>query len=65
MSDQKAKAKGRKIGRGKRKNVGYRALAAKKRRIERMLRRFPKYRAPGWELKDGYGLVCTRKRGGA
>lgn len=67
MAEQKAKAKGRKIGRGKRQNLrsGYKPLAAKKRRIERMMRRFPGYSAPGWEMRKGIGLVCLRKRGGA
>lgn len=64
MSESKAKAKGRKIGRGTRKNSRYRSLAAKKRRLLRNLTRFPRYRAPGWELKNGV-LYCTRPRGGA
>lgn len=52
------KAKGRKIGRGKKKNarMGYRDRAAKKLRIARMMRLFPRYRAPGWK-KGSYGLV--------
>ena len=56
----------KKMGRWSRKpcNMRYNREANKSRRIMRMMKRFPKYRAPGWEMSQIYKdrLVPIAKR---
>lgn len=63
---EKAKAKGKKIGRWSRKpsNLRYNRERNKSRRILKMMRRFPKYKAPGWEQSQIHKdrLVSVNKR---
>jgi hypothetical protein len=67
MAERKKGKKGRKIGRWSKKptNLAYKAQnrrdANKKRRIEKMIRRFPRYRAPGWIVDRATGKVNRNK----
>jgi len=60
---RKGGKKNRKFGRWARKphNLAYvnqgRRDKNKKRRIEKLIRRFPKYRAPGWTFNRATGQV--------
>lgn len=51
----------RKIGKKKAQPAQqrYKDRALKKARLVKLMKRFPKYKAPGWKLGEGYGLVET------